>query len=573
MAASMFQAGVTIMEGISGWWNSTSLEPPPFLVYPTKKKIVRQSLRKLMDKQMNLPAKKHFHAEIAIMKRLLFKMNSQFRRSKKFHAMQRLRVCFDKFELLNIPKTYENFSTSIPNENGDMTLGSRQMLEFVLAKTVCAVHLLSQACDHCFSAIEVLSAFLTFEMVELYNKLYQQLRFLRASPVPWIPGEEKLPESLTEFKTFGSLKHIPESSRSNTRDISSYFTKTFENIPKSDPEPETKQFFQIDKVNMQIEIGTLVSRSQYAAGKPDIASFRTICIITSKKLLKRELAQLDTKKQILIWLKQENENRKNNSSIISASLTELSWKNLKKCIRNAFLIEKPQNLTKWTRLKMSGERKLVRSKSGLRMVSVDDRRRSPFELSEPQWDIDKQVNLDENDSFRHFLVDFKLFLFTVYALRQMWRDLRLPNETTPLSTMWTYFLRSLLRRENRSSSNVFPRPSSNVRFLCQRSNVSFEENDEKFDFLICRLSSDHRFIVFDGEIKHEPLSVSCIKKSQILRQFEGQNVGMTSGVEIVYLDPNDQLRELKFLTNPLTTDKSIAWLTSLHKAIKFALEK
>lgn len=38
------------------------------------------------------------------------------------------------------------------------------------------------------------------------------------------------------------------------------------------------------------------------------------------------------------------------------------------------------------------EKKLVRSKSGLRMVTVDDDETSPFLLMEPPWVPDNEVN-------------------------------------------------------------------------------------------------------------------------------------------------------------------------------------
>ena len=38
-------------------------------------------------------------------------------------------------------------------------------------------------------------------------------------------------------------------------------------------------------------------------------------------------------------------------------------------------------------------KKLVRSKSGLRMVSVEDKDTSPFQLEEPPWIPDNQVKM------------------------------------------------------------------------------------------------------------------------------------------------------------------------------------
>ena len=40
----------------------------------------------------------------------------------------------------------------------------------------------------------------------------------------------------------------------------------------------------------------------------------------------------------------------------------------------------------------NGEKKLVRSKSGLRMVTVDERIQSPLMMSEPQWTPDSAVS-------------------------------------------------------------------------------------------------------------------------------------------------------------------------------------
>ena len=37
-------------------------------------------------------------------------------------------------------------------------------------------------------------------------------------------------------------------------------------------------------------------------------------------------------------------------------------------------------------------KKLVNTKGGLRMISVNEEERSPFELEEPHWDIDSEVS-------------------------------------------------------------------------------------------------------------------------------------------------------------------------------------
>ena len=40
----------------------------------------------------------------------------------------------------------------------------------------------------------------------------------------------------------------------------------------------------------------------------------------------------------------------------------------------------------------TGEKKLVRSKSGLRMVTVDEKIQSPFTIAEPEWIPDGAVS-------------------------------------------------------------------------------------------------------------------------------------------------------------------------------------
>ena len=50
---------------------------------------------------------------------------------------------------------------------------------------------------------------------------------------------------------------------------------------------------------------------------------------------------------------------------------------------------------------MATDKKLVRSKSGLKIVALDDNSKSPFLLPEPQWIPDNQVNMSamEKSSF------------------------------------------------------------------------------------------------------------------------------------------------------------------------------
>ncbi|KAJ8308159.1 hypothetical protein KUTeg_013033 [Tegillarca granosa] len=142
------------------------------------------------------------------------------------------------------------------------------------------------------------------------------------------------------------------------------------------------------------------------------------------------------------------------------------------------------------------EKKLVKSKSGLRMVPVKDIHTSPFTLSEPPWVPDNecvscmqcQARFDFRRRRHHCRRCGKCFCNACCENKELLQRM--------------CFIDPVRHCFGCSGQFVIPESDQSV---------------EEGSLFNCKLSSDHREVSFDGENdKHEPVQVEKIESVQIL---------------------------------------------------------
>ncbi|XP_046384242.1 zinc finger FYVE domain-containing protein 21-like isoform X2 [Ischnura elegans] len=169
----------------------------------------------------------------------------------------------------------------------------------------------------------------------------------------------------------------------------------------------------------------------------------------------------------------------------------------------------------------SSAKKLLRSKSGLRIVVVNDRFRSPFVLSEPQWSPD-----GENDTCFSCKARFD-FLTRKHHCRRCGQvyckaccNLKeaLPRMCFVDPVRLCISCESIARKEKSFFDVHLKTLLSGARF--KLSSSGSPQVDE--DLFTCRLSNDHRHIIFDGSASYrpEPLPFVEIKSVSIVRNSD-----------------------------------------------------
>ncbi|KAG8231950.1 hypothetical protein J437_LFUL008870 [Ladona fulva] len=167
-------------------------------------------------------------------------------------------------------------------------------------------------------------------------------------------------------------------------------------------------------------------------------------------------------------------------------------------------------------------KKLLRSKSGLRIVVVNDRFKSPFVLSEPQWSPDGEnercVRCRSKFDFlnrKHHCrrcgqVYCKACCFIKEVLQRMCfvDPVRLCIDCE-----------NITRKENVFFNTHLKVLLSGARFKLTQNGFT---SDDFPSYFTCKLSPDHRHILFDGNPSHslEPLAFVEIKSVSMVHPSE-----------------------------------------------------
>ncbi|PVD25815.1 hypothetical protein C0Q70_13478 [Pomacea canaliculata] len=164
------------------------------------------------------------------------------------------------------------------------------------------------------------------------------------------------------------------------------------------------------------------------------------------------------------------------------------------------------------------EKKLVRSKSGLRMVPADEKVQSPFTLSEPEWTPDNVCRVCQNSECQ---LKFDLFHRKHHCRRcgKCFCDkccsvqIALPRMCFVDPVRHCEICLNVTKKEN----EFFDK---HLKVLLNGSLLNILDDNidtSQSEGFTCRLSQDHRKLEFVGEnSKREPISIEKIESIQIM---------------------------------------------------------
>uniref|UniRef100_A0ABI7XF95 FYVE-type domain-containing protein n=1 Tax=Felis catus TaxID=9685 RepID=A0ABI7XF95_FELCA len=202
-------------------------------------------------------------------------------------------------------------------------------------------------------------------------------------------------------------------------------------------------------------------------------------------------------------------------------------------------------------------KKLVRSPSGLRMVPEHRAFGSPFGLEEPQWVPDKEHHCRRCgkcfcDKCCGQKVPLRRMCF-VDPVRQCAECALVSHKE---AEFYDKQLKVLL---------------SGATFL-----VTFG-NSEKPETMVCRLSNNQRYLLLDGDSRHE-IDIAHISTVQILTEGfpPGGGNARATGLSLRFAAPGAEgLTQLKLTAGEdahASRRQSTAWLAAMHKATKLLYE-
>ncbi|XP_036903743.1 zinc finger FYVE domain-containing protein 21 isoform X2 [Sturnira hondurensis] len=219
-------------------------------------------------------------------------------------------------------------------------------------------------------------------------------------------------------------------------------------------------------------------------------------------------------------------------------------------------------------------KKLVRSPSGLRMVPEHRAFGSPFGLEEPPWVPDKECP-------RCMQCDAKFdFLTRKHHCRRCGKcfcdkccgqKVALPRMCFVDPVRQCVACALVSRKEAEFYDKQLRVLQSGATFL-----VMFG-NSEKSEIMVCRLSSNQRFLLLDGDSHHE-IEIAHISTVQTFAEGSspaGGNARVT-GMSLQYSTPGAEgMTQLKLTAGEdanTSRRQSVAWLAAMHKATKLLSE-
>lgn len=214
------------------------------------------------------------------------------------------------------------------------------------------------------------------------------------------------------------------------------------------------------------------------------------------------------------------------------------------------------------------EKKLVKSKSGYRMVPVIDTHTSPFTISEPAWVPDTQCP----------------------HCNQCQGKFDFMNRRHHCRRCGKCFCDSCCSHKVRLQRMLFVDP---VRHCKSCSNISQKESDffEKYvkallaggtfhiveseatdnsPVFTCRLSADHRYLNFENEHRRlDDILLTDIEAIQILQgEMDSEGNPTPAGLAMKYKDSCGEMQLLKMAVANQNKKEAQFWITSMLKAFK-----
>ncbi|XP_041468741.1 zinc finger FYVE domain-containing protein 21-like isoform X1 [Lytechinus variegatus] len=225
-------------------------------------------------------------------------------------------------------------------------------------------------------------------------------------------------------------------------------------------------------------------------------------------------------------------------------------------------------------------KQLVRSKSGLRMVSVEEKDTSPFQLQEPPWIPDEQCHYCMKCQAKYDLVKRR------HHCRRCGKCFCGPCCSTKVLLPRMNFVDPVRLCEEcatftRKENEFF---NKHLKALMNGCYFSVETPEEGQTSSYCKLTSNHRNILFNDEKPdkentkttmwvHDPVALLSIQNLQIMTSETNVNGHMIPKAVTILYKYIDETREVTMtVPDDSSRKQSIAWIVALQKAYKLLNE-
>ncbi|KAF8763223.1 Zinc finger FYVE domain-containing protein 21 [Argiope bruennichi] len=216
------------------------------------------------------------------------------------------------------------------------------------------------------------------------------------------------------------------------------------------------------------------------------------------------------------------------------------------------------------------KKRLVKSRSGLRIVRLDDEPTSPFEIREPFWVPD-----GESPSCAHCHTKFD-FLTRRHHCRRCGNVFCNPCCENKLPLPRMSFVDPVRVCgdcvEVTKKENDFY--EKHLKVLLSGANFNLDEDNGSGTLipLFCCLSKDHQAIIFDGGNmwQHSPVPLVDIVSVRVLGSSSSGGAAQIAGAVIRFFDFKKDEKEIRLCLADIPNRKqSASWVHALQKALKF----
>lgn len=223
----------------------------------------------------------------------------------------------------------------------------------------------------------------------------------------------------------------------------------------------------------------------------------------------------------------------------------------------------------------AGDKRLVKSKSGLRIVNMRDDVSSPFLIPEPNWVPDNEYGHCMQCQGRFALMNRRHHCRRcgrLFCSRCCENKVALPRMCFVDPVRMCGNCAKVTKIENEFFEKHLKVLLNGSEFHVS-DDLDSEISDNSATFL-CKLSSDHRFLLFesDTEVK-EPLMLDKVENIQILTPgVDPQGNAVGTGVAMTYESENGPLL-LRLVVQMSTKKQGMTWIAAMQKAARFLYEK
>ncbi|XP_076306457.1 zinc finger FYVE domain-containing protein 21-like isoform X3 [Tachypleus tridentatus] len=198
---------------------------------------------------------------------------------------------------------------------------------------------------------------------------------------------------------------------------------------------------------------------------------------------------------------------------------------------------------------------LVKSKSGLRVVCIDESRRSPFELSEPPWIPDEEHHCRRCGQ--------------IFCDNCCGKKLPLPRMCFVDPVRLCAFCAEVTLKENEFYEKHLKTLQNGAKFHVKSSESVLPSQP---GLHLCKLSSDHKELYFGAKNSLERVELNKIVELKIIRsESEKPGLSVVTGVELIHEIPGKGVCSV-ILSNNAHSKQSRMWISALEKAFKMVLE-